>query len=110
MTRIRCLAAALAGLAGALLAFAAAAPAALAGRVPIPPGPAGITSPTGPWIGQPPGHVVVPLYRVHTVVVGGMPGWQITAIAAGAALLAAVLAVILDRSRAARQPKIAPSA
>jgi hypothetical protein len=33
----------------------------------------------------------------HTVVVGGMPGWQITLIAAGAAVLAAVLAVTADR-------------
>ena len=114
---LRRLATALAGLAGALLAFAAAAPAALAGKVPIPPGPAGITSPTGkvpippgpagitsptgPWIGQPPlppGHVVVPLYRVHTVVIGGMPSWQIALIAAGAALCAATAAVLVYRA------------
>jgi len=33
----------------------------------------------------------------HTVVVGGMPGWQIALIAAGAGVLAAALAVLLDR-------------
>jgi hypothetical protein len=89
------LAAVLAALPGALLAFTATSPAAFAIRVP-PPG--GFTGPVQP----PP--------QMHTGVVGGMPGWQITLIAAGAALLAAVLAVILDRSRAARQPKTAPSA
>ena len=41
--------------------------------------------------------------RIHTVVAGGMPGWQITLIAAAAALLAAVLAVLLDRAFAARR-------
>jgi hypothetical protein len=39
---------------------------------------------------------------VHTVVVGGMPGWQIALIAAATAIFAAGLAVILDRARAAR--------
>jgi hypothetical protein len=34
--------------------------------------------------------------------VGGMPGWQITLIAVGAALVAAVLAVVADRARSAR--------
>jgi hypothetical protein len=34
--------------------------------------------------------------RVHTIVAGGMPGWQIALIAAAAALAAAV-AVLLDR-------------
>jgi hypothetical protein len=32
-----------------------------------------------------------------------MPGWQITLIAAGAALTGAALAVLLDRARAARK-------
>ncbi len=39
---------------------------------------------------------------VHTVV-GGMPGWQIALIAAGAALLAATVAVLADRARTARR-------
>jgi hypothetical protein len=41
--------------------------------------------------------------QVHTVVVGGMPSWQITLIAAGAALAAATVAVLVDRARAARK-------
>jgi hypothetical protein len=36
------------------------------------------------------------------VAAGGMPGWQITLIAVGAALVAAVLAVLADRARSAR--------
>jgi hypothetical protein len=36
-------------------------------------------------------------------VVGGMPGWEITLIAIGAALVAAVLAVLADRVRSARR-------
>ena len=79
----------LAGLASALLAFSAAAPAAFASRPPP----------------RPPGwnkHPSLPAHT-HTLVTGGMPGWQITLIAAGAALLAAVLAVLIDRARAARR-------
>ena len=36
---------------------------------------------------------------IHLVASGGMPGWQITLIAVGAAVLAATLAVRLDRLR-----------
>ena len=36
-------------------------------------------------------------------VIGGMPGWQITLIAVGAALVAAALAVFADRARSARR-------
>jgi hypothetical protein len=35
--------------------------------------------------------------------VGGMPGWEITLIAIGAALVAAVLAVLADRAVSARR-------
>ena len=43
----------------------------------------------------------------RTVVAGGMPGWQIALIAAGAALLAAALAVLADRALAAhRKPAL----
>ncbi len=35
------------------------------------------------------------------IAAGGMPGWQITLIALGAALVAAAAAVLLDRARAA---------
>jgi len=91
---IRRLASILAGLAAAALALAAAAPAALARPVPPGPGPAGI----------------VPAPAIHTIVVGGMPGWQITLIAAGAAALAAVLALLLARAWAARPHALAPTA
>jgi hypothetical protein len=44
--------------------------------------------------------------QVHTISYG-MPGWQITLIAIGAALAAAVVAVLLDRARAARRHRTA---
>jgi hypothetical protein len=47
---------------------------------------------------------------VPTVVAGGMPGWQIALIAVGAALVAAVVAVLLDRARLARRPLAAKTA
>ena len=51
------------------------------------------------------GHWTGPVYKapVHTVVIGGMPGWQIALIAAGAALAAAAVAVLLDRAWTARR-------
>jgi hypothetical protein len=73
----------LAGLAGVLLTFGAATPPPLAVRVPLPSGGSGLASPA-------------------LAAGGGMPGWQIAMIAIGAALLAAVTAVVLDRARAAR--------
>jgi hypothetical protein len=85
---IRRLAGLLAGLAGALLALTAASPAALAVNVPPPGGGAGS--------GQPPP-------QVHTIVTGGMPGWQIALIAIAAAVIAAAVAVIVDRAWAARR-------
>jgi hypothetical protein len=76
--------AAVAGVASALLAFAAAALAS-GGPVSLPP-PIGKKHPP-----LPPGHAVgpvlnpnragyPPITHVHTVVTGGMPGWQITLI------------------------------
>ncbi len=47
---------------------------------------------------------------IHTVVAGGMPGWQIALIAAGAALLSAAVAVFLDRARAAHRKAITAAA
>ncbi len=44
--------------------------------------------------------------QIHTMVAGGMPGWQITLIAVLAAVLAAVIAVAADR--AARRHLTAP--
>jgi hypothetical protein len=43
------------------------------------------------------------------VIIGGMPGWQIALIAAGAALIAAAVAVLLDRAwitRRRRSPQL----
>ena len=85
---------ALGGLAVCLTAAIGLAPAAWATLPPPEP-------PLGPnRAGYPP--VTVPA-QIHTVVTGGMPGWQITLIAVGAALLAAALAVLLDRARTARR-------
>jgi biopolymer transport protein ExbB/TolQ len=47
---------------------------------------------------------------VHTVVVGGMPGWQIALIAVAIAIVAAAVALILYRARATRRHQSAPSA
>jgi anti-sigma-K factor RskA len=56
------------------------------------------------------GDGTVPPPAVQTVVVGGMPGWQIALIAVAAAVLAAAVAVFLDRARATRHHQAAPSA
>jgi hypothetical protein len=40
---------------------------------------------------------------VTVITGGGMPGWQITLIAVGAALAGAAVAVLLDHARAARK-------
>ena len=40
---------------------------------------------------------------VTLITGGGMPGWQITLIAVGAALAGAALAILLDRAWAARK-------
>ena len=86
---IRRLAAVLAGLGGAALASIIVAPAAFAVREPPPGGGGGAPASLAP--------------DTVAVVAGGMPGWQIALIAVGAALLAAVLAVLLDRTWAARR-------
>jgi hypothetical protein len=51
----------------------------------------------------PPGGPAVPAPAVRVVTAGGMAGWQITLIAVGAALAAAIAAVMPDRARAARK-------
>lgn len=86
MTRIRRPAATLAGLCVTMLAVIASAPAAFA-QVPPP-------EPAGP---APAGGLAVAV---------GMPGWQITLIAAGAALAAAVLAVLLYRTWTMRRTTV----
>jgi hypothetical protein len=100
LKRIRRFAAVLAGLAGALVAFGATP--AFAMHEPPPGSGSGITtSPVG---------TTTPPVEVHTVVVGGMPGWQIVLIAVVAALFAATVAVLADRSRSARRKAIAATA
>ena len=85
LSRLAGLLAGLAGLAAALVAGATPAFASL----PPEPGPGGAP---------------VPPPVIHTVVVtGGMPGWQIALIAAGAALLAATAAVLAYRAWTARR-------
>jgi hypothetical protein len=41
--------------------------------------------------------------RAHVTIAGGIPGWQITLIAATAALAAATVAILLARARTARR-------
>jgi hypothetical protein len=45
----------------------------------------------------------VPATPSRVVITGGMAGWQVTLIALGAAVLAAVAAVIVDRTLATRR-------
>jgi len=92
---IRRIAAVLAGLAAALLACSTTPAFAM-----LAPPPGG----NGPAIA--PAH----LAPVHTVAGGGMPGWQISLIAVGAALLAATFAVLLDRARATRRNPVIAAA
>ena len=86
--RIRSIAGALAALA-CCLGLAVAAPSAFARTLPPFGVSEAVTTPALP-------------VQVHTVVVGGMAGWQIALIAVGAALVAATIAVLLDRARTAR--------
>jgi len=44
-----------------------------------------------------------PVVPAHLAVSGGMPGWEITLIAMGAAVLGAALAALLNRVRSTRQ-------
>jgi len=85
MKHLRRIFAAVATLAGAVLALTTA-PAAFAHPLP----PADCCT-TGTAAG------------VTLITGGGMPGWQITLIAVGAALAGAALAVLLDHARAARK-------
>jgi hypothetical protein len=47
-----------------------------------------------------------PFAPAHTATVGGVHGWQIILVAIGAVLAGAVLAVLYDRARAARQARV----
>ena len=77
----------LAGIAVTLLNVAVTVPASASSSVrPLPPGGSGTL----------PAHPVDPVVR--TLVVGGMPGWQIALIAIAASLLAATAAVLAYRA------------
>ncbi|HZC60307.1 MAG TPA: hypothetical protein VE464_01590 [Streptosporangiaceae bacterium] len=86
----------LAAAAVAVLTGIVAAPAAFAMNAP-PPGLGDTGTPAAPAV-------------VHTVTVGGTPGWQIALFIVAAAVLAAVVAVVFDRARSARRQQLAPSA
>ncbi len=86
----------LAAAAAALMAGILAAPAAFASNVP-PPGIGETSTPVAPAV-------------VHTVTVGGTPGWQIALFIVAAAAVAAVVAVLFDRARSARRQQVAASA
>lgn len=89
----------LTGLAAALVAAIAIAPSAFAMVDPPPGGPLSRFEP------QPVAnlkHPQVPVHT-HTAIAIGMPGWQIALIAVGAAIVAAALAVLLDRALATRR-------
>ena len=80
------------GLAVALVTAVAVAPAAFARPYP-PPGPLSRYEPVAPAV---PAHT-------HAALTGGMAGWQIALISVGTAILGAIVAVLLDRARAARR-------
>ncbi len=82
-----------------LLSFALFAPSAFA----LIPGYEPSLARTQPAVSQP--HPTV----AHAVVTTGMAGWLITLIAVGAALLAATVAVFVDRARAAHRRLPAPA-
>ena len=86
-------------LAGVLLVSAVAAPAAFATMRPDPDG--------GAYYGS---YTPATPVHVQTTVVGGMPGWQITLIAVGAALLTAAATLLLARVRAAHRNTITATA
>ena len=48
--------------------------------------------------------------QYRTIVAGGMPGWQIALIAVAATLVAATVAVLVNRARAARRKSAAAAA
>jgi hypothetical protein len=99
----------LTALGAVLVTFASTATAALATiNVPLPDGlPPGVTG----FASANRGGIYDPVQTSTTVpvvtVVGGMPGWQIALIAIGAALVAALVAVLAYRAWTARRPPLA---
>ena len=100
---VRRLACMLTGLAATLAAAVMGAPAAFAATQPSPP----------PGVLSRYEHVLVPHTvpdYTHAALTGGLAGWQIILIAVGAAILAAIVAVLLYRARAARSHRPATAA
>ena len=98
----------LAGLfAGAIAALAVGVTAAVVTSASLPPSQVGrrFTLMTiRPGNGLPGGTAASPVPApVHPAVGGSMPGWQITLIAIGTALLVAAVALLIDRARIARR-------
>jgi hypothetical protein len=60
--------------------------------------------------GGSPDGIPAPATVVRTVIVGGMPGWQIALIAVVAALVTAIAAVLVERGRTARRRPVRPLA
>lgn len=87
----------LGALAVAMLGLVVSAPAAFAMRIPAQGGSSSATA-TSPS----------PTFT-HTVVAGGMAGWQIAVIVAVVAVLAATIAIVVDRARAAHRAGILPA-
>ena len=101
-SRLRRIAAVLAAVTCALVASAAAIPAAFASDNMLVPGQGGKYAPV--YVAP------VPPATVRTVTAGGLAGWQVALIALGAALVAAGLTVLLNRTRAARRLTPSPTA
>jgi hypothetical protein len=106
---IRRLASVLAGLACTWLGLAVAAPAAFAAGSPTP-GPADYITPGAEPPGWHPPHQGSVRIPVHTIVIGGTPGWQIALIATAAALLAATAAVLVYRAWTSRRKPVTAAA
>ena len=98
--RLRRLSAILAAACCGLLAWAAAVPAAFATPTPQP----YLRGEYGP------GPVAPVPATTRVIIAGGMAGWQITLIAVGAALVAAVAALLIDRALASRRAASATTA
>ena len=101
MNPLRRIAAVLAVLGAAMLALTASAGSAFA--IVLPQRPRSEAVPGG----TPPPQIVT---VTHTLIAGGMPGWQIALIAAGAALLAATIAVLADRAWSTRRKAVTAAA
>jgi biopolymer transport protein ExbB/TolQ len=91
----------LVALACTLLGLAASAPAAFAVRIGAnDSGQSPAPFPTGKY----PTHT-----QTHTIVTGGMPGWQLAVIVTVATLVVAIIAVVMHRVRGAQRNGVVPA-